>query len=234
MKLDSKEIYKVLKKHDILFLYHANTVSTSCTYIEEGGLLSRGAVESKGLYQTDQSSDEDDKELDVWNDIFLDTADLHEWFKRDNHYGPVLFKFSIELLLNEDLPELWITENNPIYWDKDSKLEERYILSEEEFDRIISTVPHAERQKKMFTLRETEDVLMFDDNLVEIIVDNPEISIDEMHIFKASIKKIKKSIEKSGQDWLKEKFIVRECGKCYCQNNYLNERSVDEIKKRFL
>lgn len=44
MELDPREIYEVLKRQNILFLYHANTVSTSCTYIEQDGLVSRGAV----------------------------------------------------------------------------------------------------------------------------------------------------------------------------------------------
>lgn len=234
MKLNPEKIHKILKSQNILYLYHANTVSTSCTYIEQGGLLSRGAVEAKGLYQTFQTSDGDDKRFRVWDDIFLDTVDLHKWFNRDNHYGPVLFKFSIDILLKKDLPELWITQNNPIHWNGNMTLEERYIQSEEDFERIITTVPYNERQHKMFTLRSTHDVFPFDDTLLEIIIDDPQILLDEQNIFKQSLKKLKHSIETSGQEWLKDKFIARECENCYCRKNYLDERTDEEIQKRFL
>ena len=56
------------------------------------------------------------QDLEIFNDIFLDTKDLHKHFSRQNHYGPVLFRFELELLLDEEI-EVWVTKNNPIYWD---------------------------------------------------------------------------------------------------------------------
>lgn len=115
MKLDNKKLYDLLHSKNISNLFHANTVATSITFIEEGGLLSRNDIEERGLYQTPQTSDEIDKLFDVFDDVFLDTKDLHEHFSRQNHYGPVLFKFKLELLFEENL-DIWMTKNNPIYW----------------------------------------------------------------------------------------------------------------------
>ena len=99
MKLDNLELHNLYKQKDIHFLYHANSVATAITFIKQGGLLSRGAVESKGLYQTPQSSDAIDQVFNVWNDIFLDTIDLHGYFPRQNLYGPISFQFPIDFLL---------------------------------------------------------------------------------------------------------------------------------------
>ncbi len=54
------------------------------------------------LFQTPQLSDEIDKVVDVWNDVFFDSQDLHGYFPRQNLYGPVSFKFSIDLILNPE------------------------------------------------------------------------------------------------------------------------------------
>ena len=99
MKLNNLELHKFFQEKGITHLYHANTVTTSISFIQAGGLLSRGDVEKNDLLQTAQESDGVDKTFDVWNDIFLDTADLHKLFSRQNRYGPVLFVFDVNLLL---------------------------------------------------------------------------------------------------------------------------------------
>lgn len=88
--IPAKEIYSILKEKEVPYLYHANTVASSLTFIQNRALLSRGFVERKGLFQTPQKSDTGDKEFDVWEHIFFDGADLHLKYKRCNHYGPVL------------------------------------------------------------------------------------------------------------------------------------------------
>lgn len=133
MRLNNKELYEFFTAKNILVLYHANTVSTSLTYFSQNGLLSRGAVENLGLVQTTQSSDQADKILNVWNDVFLDSTDLHTFFSRQNHYGPILFEFDTNLLRNEDY-EIWITKDNPIYWNANAPDEDKYFQSVEELD----------------------------------------------------------------------------------------------------
>lgn len=65
MEFKAESIIGILKNKGISHLYHANTVKTSCTFLRNGGLLSRGAVEKLKLEQSPQSSDEIDKKFDV-------------------------------------------------------------------------------------------------------------------------------------------------------------------------
>ncbi|MFP3595208.1 hypothetical protein [Chryseobacterium sp. SIMBA_029] len=117
MKLNNQELYDFFVEKEILALYHANTVGTTITYLQNDGLLSRGAVEDKGLFQTYQKTDAKDKIVDVWNDVFLDTNDLHTYFDRENRYGPILFELDLDLVKDESF-EIWITKDNPIRWMK--------------------------------------------------------------------------------------------------------------------
>ena len=52
--MTNQTIKQILKKKGVSHLYHANTMITACTFIENGGLLSRGAVEDLGLSQSPQ------------------------------------------------------------------------------------------------------------------------------------------------------------------------------------
>ncbi|MGM0862145.1 MAG: hypothetical protein ACQEWH_15925 [Bacillota bacterium] len=133
MELNRLELHSFLVQEGIKYLYHANTVQTACTFIEQGGLLSRGLVEDKYLIQTPQQSDKDDKAFNVWYDIFLDNHDLHASFNRQNKYGPVLFKISIDILKDKSIPPIWITKDNPIFWKESQHDNERYLSR---FNRI--------------------------------------------------------------------------------------------------
>jgi hypothetical protein len=99
-------------------LYHANTVATSCRFLQQSGLRSREFVEVQGLKQTPRYKDA--AEYGVWNGIFLDTDDIHRRggrAKGPNQYGPVLFMGDVEVLLQ--LPEgsdVSITKDNPSNW----------------------------------------------------------------------------------------------------------------------
>jgi len=232
MRLNNKELYDFFKEIDIQVLYHANTVRTSLTYFEQNGLLSRGAVEEKGLIQTPQNSDNIDKKLNVWNDVFLDTTDLHTFFSRQNLYGPVLFEFDIDLLLNEEY-EIWITKNNPIYWNVSTPDNERYFVSVQE---LKEKWENFDRQKKMVTIRNNSTPILFE-YVRRIVVDDPRVTITEqgkedIHIFNETVKSIKNRI---GKDHiLKGKFKTRECVNCWCRDNYLNQVGVNNLRRLFL
>lgn len=70
MKLKNRELYELFEEKGVKNLFHANTVATSITFLEEGGLLSRDWVERNERYQTPQSSDDVDKLFDVFDDVF--------------------------------------------------------------------------------------------------------------------------------------------------------------------
>lgn len=122
--------------HQYRYLYHANTVRTAITFLEEGGLLSRQEVEHRGLSQTPQFSDKEDKELGIFNDIWLDPVD-NAYIGGINMYGPVLFRYSLDLLDTMDVP-VRVTRSNPTgnsgHWTKDTPMNERYYSSADEFE----------------------------------------------------------------------------------------------------
>jgi hypothetical protein len=95
MHLPREDVIRTLDRKGNGYLYHANTIRTSCTFLANGGLLSRGAVEARGLQQTPQRSDGDDRRYGVWDDIWLDGVDIHAQARRENVYGPVLFIYAI-------------------------------------------------------------------------------------------------------------------------------------------
>ncbi|GAB3787704.1 hypothetical protein GCM10028818_53020 [Spirosoma horti] len=229
MRLENEALHKFLQKKGIYFLYHANTVSSSITYFEQGGLLSRGAVEELGLYQSDQSSDELDKAFSVWNDVFIDTTDLHGYFPRQNLYGPVLFEFTVDLVLNIDY-EIWITKDNPINWSKTLSDEEKYFVDIEELSQKWDTI---QRQRKMVTIRNNKASILFD-YLNKIIVDDPRVKINDgdIHLFKEAKDAIKKTVEDKPR--LNNMLIVRQCTNCFCRSNYLNQVGSDDLKRLFL
>lgn len=233
MQLDNFEVYSALKEKGITHLYHANTVATSCSFIEEGGLLSRGAVENRGLPQTPQDSDDIDKQHNVWNDIFLDSVDLHERFRRQNHYGPVLFKLSIDVLRFEELPPVWITKDNPIRWNDDDDDENKYFPSFKEFNRSYSLGAYRE----MITLRNTMDILPFVPFLEEIIIDDPKLrrKSDKVSFGRYARVAIKTAMEQSEFDYSHVKTTTRQsCQYCYCKTNYWNQVSYDSLVAKFL
>ncbi|CAM4344675.1 hypothetical protein [Flavobacterium terrigena] len=229
MRLNNNELYEFFIEKNILVLYHANTVSTSVTYFQQNGLLSRGAVENLGLNQTPQSSDEADKILDVWNDVFLDSTDLHAFFSRQNHYGPILFEFDVNLIQDENY-EIWITKDNPIYWDSNFTDHQKYFLSVQE---LRETWDNYARQKKMITIRNNSTPILFD-KVRRVIVDDPRVIITngDIHLHNEAVNKIKSVV--GDKHTLKGKFTTRICSNCWCRENYLNEVHVSDLKKIFL
>jgi hypothetical protein len=229
VRLNNKELYDFFLSKNILALYHANTVSTSITYFEQNGLLSRGAVENNGLLQTTQNTDTSDKILNVWNDVFIDTTDLHTFFSRQNHYGPILFEFDLNLLQNENY-EIWITKDNPKYWNADYTDQQKYFQSVKELNDDWNKYA---LQKKMITIRNNSDPILFQ-YVRRVIVDDPRVILnpENTHLFNEAFNKIKAVINDT--HILKGKFITRNCTNCYCRDNYLNEVRSKDLKRLFL
>lgn len=229
MKLDNNELHEFLIRRGIPTLYHANTVSTSITYLQQKGLLSRGGVELLGLTQTKQSSDSKDKLFNVWNDIFLDTVDLHKHFLRQNLYGPVLFKFNVDCILNKDF-DIWITKNNPIYWSENDSDEEKYFINIEELNQKWDNI---DTQKKMITIRNNKQPILFE-NLNRIVIDDPSVILKSknIHYFNEAILSIKNVLKKDTQ--FKNILFKRNCNNCYCEINYLHQVTVSDLKRLFL
>ncbi|MCY8859094.1 hypothetical protein [Bacillus atrophaeus] len=232
MELNRLELHSFLVQEGIKYLYHANTVQTACTFIEQGGLLSRGLVEDKYLIQTPQQSDKDDKAFNVWYDIFLDNHDLHASFNRQNKYGPVLFKISIDILKDKSIPPIWITKDNPIFWKESQHDNERYYqdLTELKSEYNINSY------KQMITLRFAHTPLFFKDNLIKIIYDNPGVKCGETHFYQLGKDALSNAIKNSKFDYSNVARKVRDCkpNECYCKDNYLREVTCDTLRRYYL
>lgn len=230
--VNPKELYKFLESKNFRFFFHANTVRTSCTFIEHKGLISRGCIESNGLTQTSQQSDEIDKQFNVWNDTFFDLIDLHGYFPRQNLYGPVCFVLDNKFLLDDSLPNICITKNNPIYWESAMCDADKYYCSVKEYaDEFEYNIRNKFIQQKMFTIHNTNKKIPFKKYLVKILLDNPRVEINHISLYKEAKIKLIDSLEKCGYD--KCILETRTCSNCFCHKNYLN-LDVYELKKLFL
>jgi hypothetical protein len=174
--MQPNEIYRILREIGAGKLYHANSVSTSCTFLEEGGLLSRRYVESHELRQTPQPSDQIDKEYSIWDLIFLDHVDIHYQGGRKrgpNEYGPVLFIFGINILTS--LPrgtDIRITKMNPTKWRGRTE-QERWFHDLESLRAEIDI--NSFGQMLMIDTRSRK--LDFPDQPVQILLDDPRRNI---------------------------------------------------------
>jgi len=167
-------VYTVLRGIGASLLHHANTVPTSCTFLEQGALLSRGYVEDHGLTQTPQYSDEADKKYGIWHRVFLDHVDIHYRGGRKkgpNQYGPVLFVLNLDVLLK--LPttsEVLVTKLNPVHWKEGQAAGDRYYLTAEELAQNISFGDF----DKMLVINTPTGTLNLPGENVRIYLDDPQ------------------------------------------------------------
>ena len=232
IEISPTELYDFLESKNLKYFFHANTVRTSCTLIRQKGLLSRGEITKRNLPMTPQSSDEIDKIFDVWNDIFFDIVDLHGYFPRQNLYGPVCFKLSNKFLLDDNLPNICITKNNPIYWDINMTEEEKYYSSVDEYiSDFEKNMRNLSIQTKMFTIHNTTKRIPFKKYLIEILLDNPRVKINEHALFPDAKQAILSTLNESGFDTNMLK--IRVCSNCFCKENYFKQVSIDELEKLF-
>jgi hypothetical protein len=228
LKIDNLRLHAFFFKNGITHLHHANSIASSTSFIEAGGLLSRGDMERSGLFQTVQDSDDADKECDVWDDVFVDTADLHGLFPRQNLYGPVLFKFNIDFLLKDEV-DIWITKNNPMYWDDGLSNDEKYFQG---IDDLIAHWDDFEKQRKMVTIRKPCRPVLFK-SLVELLLDDPRVKI---YNTTTPLTEAKSALYKCTENeiQLRELMTIRECSWCFCQDNYLKQVSTEQVARLFL
>jgi hypothetical protein len=167
------EVYDILRTCGATELHHANTVTTSCTFLEQGALVSRGFAELHCLSQTPQGSDDIDKKYGIWNSIFLDHVDIHYRAGRKkgpNQYGPVLFVLDLDVLLH--LPagtNVRVTRMNPVHWSNKQEDNERWFQSNDEIRANLNFGDF----DKMLVIDSPNDKVEFPDTRARISLDNP-------------------------------------------------------------
>lgn len=238
-EISSVEIYTMLKNKKVKYLYHANTLTTAITFIEQGALLSRQYVESNKLNQTPQKSDCKDKLFDIWDNVFVDGTDMHKTYSRSNFYGPVLFRLNLELLLSPFLSTIFVTKNNPIYWTNSSNLNSRYYSCVEDIytdyltgRRIDSSI--------MFTFRRSNNKIGLRKYLHSIIIDKPDCNVRTSNGLITTAgdycdQKIRDSLQMNGLEEITVHQRHKNGESCFCYNDYMQLYNLDkeEFKKRF-
>lgn len=176
--LQGPDVYNVLKGKNIHNLYHANTVTTSCTFLKLGGLASRGYVTDIGLPQTSQYTDSIDKKYGIWYDVFTDTVDIHYRAGRFkfNQYGPVLFVLDLAIL--KTLPqrsEVFVTKKNPTKWIDGEPIDKRFFTTQEELESSLEVGTF----DQMVVIRTRKGILPFPEGTIQIILDDPQRTLSD-------------------------------------------------------
>ena len=102
--MKAAELLAELKHRGRTTLHHACTLGSFRSYCALGAYRSRRAVTEASLPLTPQVSDEKDRELGVWNHLFLNIYDQHGDIHRGrsvtgiNKYGPILMVLSADAL----------------------------------------------------------------------------------------------------------------------------------------
>lgn len=224
MKLPTKKIYKILEAEGMTHLYHANTLITSCHFLRHGSLLSREKVEKLNLAQTEQLSDNIDKKFGIYNDIFLDSCDIHKRASQINNYGPVIFKINLDILKDESNGDIYITKENPINWNPLDENDLFWFQSIKEVEKGFNKFNF----KQILVYRNCKGKLPLDGFLEEIIVDDPERNFASgIDIVSYSMGALRLAYALGPLEEIK--FRIRKCNKsCNCKDSY------EEFNKKML
>lgn len=231
-------LYEVLQSKGVQYLHHANTITTSLTFIEQRALLSRYYIESNELVQTSQKSDQEDKDFDVWDHVFFDGADLHVRYRRANVYGPVLFRVKLSLLKSHIVKHIFVTKTNPMYWRRSMQLSERYYSRLEDVDNEYLTGKVLDSYI-MFTLRGPNNAVKLNKYLDSIVLDSPNIIIGmktggTKQLLAYSEGKIKEALQENRLSHIP--VIIRSCPiHCGCRFNYsyLSRFDLAQLKNKY-
>ena len=225
--INPKIVYQILADKGVEYLYHANTVLTSLTFINQKALLSRSYVEKNNLTQTEQKSDVEDKKFNVWDDVFLDGLDLHKKYKRANKYGPVLFVMKLELLQAPSLPPLLVTKNNPWYWKDQDSWEQRYFNDSEGIKANYLAAGQLD-SRIMFTFRSPDTFIKLNKYLKGVIVDNFK-SGEKKNIGDHTHEKIREALDNNSMGHIPMKFRHDDDNfhLCSCNFNYTWMKNCD-------
>ncbi|MHB1154412.1 MAG: hypothetical protein ACYC00_19055 [Eubacteriales bacterium] len=213
--MDYNDVKLILKSNDVNYIYHINTVVTSLTYINNGGLLSRGEVENLRLQQTPQETDQKDKIINVYNDIFFDSVDIHQRAKRLNDYGPITFVYELDVLDDLQDYEICITKDNPKYWDDSITEKDKYFINAID----LSSGFEKGNFRQHITIRNIYRPIDFK-HLKEIIIDDPGIPNDSY--FNNAFNELSESILNVG---ISMPINARSCPvNCICKQQYYKRK----------
>lgn len=172
--MTGQEVYEVLAAKGVQHLHHANSVMTSSSFFQLGGLASRALVEQQGLPQSNQITDDIDRAYGIFSDVFVDTVDIHRRRGDRNKYGPVLFVLDVRVLLALPIgSQVLVTRLNPSKWPKQTQTDaQRYFLTQAELAQGIGVGNF----DHMLVLRCPGGLLPLPGYLQQIVLDEPRLA----------------------------------------------------------
>lgn len=222
--LPSQDLISVLKAKGVENLFHANTVQTSYTFLQSGYLLSRQYVGDNGLKQTAQYTDKSDKCFGVFDCIFMDTIDIHERARGRNKYGPILFRFSLDLFDKLGISTVRFTKRNPSKWTHIDAIEDRYYTS---MDEVVEKYSKGNFDS-MLVINESKIPLR--GNLLSITIDDPNMHwLDNREsVAREALMTLRRAGAQSSLIKMGIKRSFRQCerAECFCieEYNQLNDQ----------
>lgn len=208
-------VHRILISKGVRRLFHVNTVRTACSYLRTGGLWSRGAAELAGLDQTAQGSDEIDREYDIWHDIFLDAAPIHRRGGRSCVYGPVMFDFDVDMLIQPGAHPLRVTRTNPVYW-AENDIDADFFRSSKELTDGLRVGDFGQS----ILVRVAHGPLPLGAYLKGIELDDPETSVGKVDLFSQARGALRTSA-RAGGFRIKNLISAHQCrSDCICIDQY--------------
>ncbi len=121
------------------------------------------------MCQTPQKSDEADRRMGVWFDVFADSVDIHGRASRANIYGPVLFVLKTEIIKEVYTGGVWVTKLNPTKWQGRDH-DERWFASAKELSGSLVKG----RFDQMIVFRHCGGELPIEKHLERLVLDDPD------------------------------------------------------------
>lgn len=212
--MTGNEVCDILVARGVTHLHHANSVKTSLSQLQVGGLASRALIEASRLPQTNQITDTEDREYGIWGDVFVDTVDIHRRISNRNMYGPVLFVLNVNVL--RALPptaRVLVTRSNPTKWKETKTDAERYFLTTAELNSGLSVGDF----DQMLVIKTAEGIVPFAQYLENIVLDEPKVMIGTSPEFDEAATALAGAVVGLG---LQVAVSRRSCAPCNCIRSY--------------
>jgi hypothetical protein len=218
MEILSKRIYEILKDKGVTSIYHANSVMSACSFLQNRCLLSRGSMDKSGLLQTSQISAKTGRNYGIWDDVFTDSVDIHRLAGSANTQGPVLFELDVEIIRQTYTGKVWVTKSNPAEWETLTHHERRWFVSAVDLDHYFAR----DNADHMTVFRHCGGKLPIHNHLKKIVLDDPELKTqtDQIDCFSMAYGAIRLAMSDGGFDVPVEKRVCDAA--CGCRDDYLN------------
>ncbi|MES9992833.1 MAG: hypothetical protein ABW098_12815 [Candidatus Thiodiazotropha sp.] len=150
------------------------------------------------------------------NDIFTDSADIHNSANRDHSQGPVLLELDLEIIRNTYTGKVWISKSNPMTWESNLSHDRKWFVSANDLEDNFSCGSF----NHMVVFRHCGGKLPIQGYLNRIILDDPKLQTDEDNIdyFSMAYGALKLAMREGGFDI---PIVRRDCNQgCGCTSNY--------------